>query len=41
MGELFSEEIVFSDRPELHEGKKVVDPSAAANAYLEKVFEGR
>ena len=41
MGELFEEEIVFSTQPELHEGKNVVDPSAAANAYLEKVFGGR
>lgn len=37
-GELFEEEIVFSRHPELHEGKKVIDPTAAAEAYMEEVF---
>jgi len=41
MGEMFEEEVVFSTRPELHEGKKVIDPSAAANAYLERVLSER
>ena len=36
--ELFEEEVVFSARPDLHEGKKVVDPTAAAEAYMESVF---
>lgn len=40
-GELFEEDSVFSQRPDLHEGKKVIDPSAAANAYLERVFSER
>ncbi len=37
-GELYEEEIVFSASPELHPDKKVVDPSVAAEAYMEEVF---
>jgi hypothetical protein len=43
MGEMYEEEVVFSSRPDLHEGsgKKVIDPSAAANEYMQRVLEGR